>query len=123
MTHQCHANGCPADDCHPEAPFCPIHFKMLHPAHQKKLWGDRRQDGECGACHPGPAAEARLRAREGWYELFNLAVAILLVLEYDGCGAPASMHDEDGFCWGCGVDKAQGTYARANKAVAKMKAA
>lgn len=122
--HRCHANGCQADDCHPEAPFCGRHFKMLHQAHQKRLWGGRRQDGICGACDPGAAPEARLRAAPDWYELFNLAVAILLVLEYEDCGAPPELHDDHtGFCWGCGVDRAQEAYARAKKAVEKMRAA
>ena len=90
---------------------------MLHPAHQKKLWGDRPGDGTCGACEPGGPSEA-------WHELYNLGVAILLVLEYGDCGAGPELHDEDsGFCWGCGVNQAQATYARAEKAAKQLKAA
>jgi len=119
--HRCHANGCEADDCHLEAPFCPRHFKMLHPSHQKKLWGGRRLDGVCGACFPGEAPEARLRATGDWVELFNLAIAVLLVLEFGDCGAGPELHDEDGFCWGCGVFGAPETYARAHKAAAVLR--
>jgi hypothetical protein len=110
--HRCHANGCQADDCHPEVPFCQKHFKMLHPAHQKRLWGDRPKTGRCGACSIGGAQEAP------WRELVNLGIAILLVKQYGDCGAPPELHDETGFCWGCGVADAGPTYERAKKAVA-----
>jgi hypothetical protein len=123
--HWCHANGCQADDCHLEVPFCGRHFKMLHSGHQKKLWAGRRLDGLCGACFPGEAPEARLRAAGDWWELFNLAIAILIILDYGDCGAPDEMYEPvgehfTGFCWGCGVDNARETYARARKAAAVL---
>ena len=122
VEHWCHANGCQAEDAHQENPFCRRHFKMLPRPLQKDLWAERRQDGTCGACLPGDASEVRLSASRRWPELFNLGVAICLLVEFeDGCGAPESMHDEDsGFCWGCGVDDAQKTYGRAARAVEKF---
>ena len=122
MSHTCHANGCTAEDAHPEVPFCPRHFKALHPNHQKKLWKGRRLDGKCGACFPGAPDDASLRAEADWHELYNLGIAILLVLEYGSCGAGPELHDEHtGFCWGCGVDQAEQAYARANKAVMALR--
>lgn len=116
--HRCHATGCGAEDAHPEVPFCKPHFAALPKPHQQKLWKGRRKDGVCGACDPREADEIRLRAIDNWYELFNLALAILLIVDHDGCGIPN--HDEHtGFCWGCGVDQAEATYVTAEKIVKK----
>lgn len=63
-----------------------------------------------------------MRAASDWQELFNLAVAILLVLDYGRCGAGPELHDDHtGFCWGCGVDNAEKTYAQANRAAAGLR--
>lgn len=119
MAHRCHANGCSQDDAHPELPFCKKHFRLLPEAMQKRLWSGRRRDGLCGACDPKLADEVRLRAHKDWNDLFNLAVAMILTIEYGSCGAPESFHDETGFCWGCGVNNAPATYDKAAKLLEK----
>lgn len=116
--HDCHANGC-VDNAHPEMPFCKRHSNMLPPPHKKALWAERRMDGVCGACSTAGEETAYARS-ERWDELFNLGVAILLVVEYDECGGGPEVHDAEGFCWGCGVADAERTYARAGKAVEKF---
>lgn len=117
--HDCHADGCDSNS-HQEIPFCKRHFNMLPEAHRKALWNERRQDGLCTACYPRLDAEPGLEQSERWQELFNLGVAILLVIEYEECGAPSSMYDSEGFCWGCGVADAEKTYVTANKIVKKF---
>lgn len=120
MSHPCHANGCTADDCHPELPFCKRHFNLLPEVHRKKLWRGRRKDGVCGFCDPREADEFPLRAADDWHELVNLAIAILLVLEYDDCGSHPRLFDRDGFCWGCGVADAEATYQQARAVIKKF---
>jgi len=92
---------------------------MLPEGARKRLWGGRRKDGLCGACHPAEAEEVPLRAVEGWFELFNRSVAVLLVLEYDECGGHPQLFDRDGFCWGCGVFDAEKTYKEAEELIEK----
>lgn len=116
--HDCHANGC-EDNAHPEVPFCKRHSNMLPPPHKKALWAERRKDGLCGACNP-VGEEAQHARSERWNDLYNLGLAILLVIEYDECEAPSDMHDVEGFCWGCGVGDAQKTYRTAGKVVKKF---
>lgn len=117
--HDCHANGC-EDNSHPESPFCKRHFNMLPEPHRKALWSERRKDGMCSACYPKRDAEPGQEQSERWLELFNLGVALLLVIEYDDCGAPDEMRDEEGFCWGCGVWDEIKTYETARKVVKKF---
>jgi hypothetical protein len=92
---------------------------MLPEGHRKALWGGRRRDGLCGACHPGEAEEVPLRAADGWFELLNLAVATLLVKEYGDCGSHPHLFDAEGFCWGCGVFDAEKTYKQAREAIGR----
>ena len=120
MTHECHATGC-SDEAHPEIPFCKRHFGMLPEAHRKKLWSGRPKDKVCGACDPGHSQAAPLIRRDGWDDLYILGVAILLVIEYDDCGAPPELHDEQGFCWMCGMPDAARTYKRAERVVERFK--
>jgi hypothetical protein len=119
--HRCHANGCQADDCHPELPFCRRHTGMLPQWLRKALWSGRRLDGRCGACADAESMplDARHRAVPEWPVHFNLAVAIALTAEFGDCGAPPELHDDQGFCWGCGVAAAADTYRMALVELAK----
>ena len=119
--HHCHGNGCQRG-AHPAMPFCEHHVNMLPLPHKERLWRGRRRDKDmdpCAACDPYLSEEVRLRRSRQWDDLYNLGIAILLVLEYEDCGAPDSLYDEDGFCWGCGVVDAKRTYKRAGKVIAK----
>lgn len=110
MTHTCHACGCDRE-AHPEVPFCKECFNILPKKHKQILWKER-VEGQCGGCDPeGFSAD--------WLNLYNLGVAVILTVQYFECEAPKLMYDEDGFCWGCGVDKAKKTYKIANKIVEK----
>lgn len=120
MAHHCHANGCQADDCHSELPFCKRHLNMLPELYRKRLWSGRRRDGICGACDPRQADEVPLRAADGWAGLFNQSVAILLILEYEDCGSHPHLFDRDGFCWGCGTFDAERTCQDARAAIQKF---
>lgn len=100
-------------------PFCQRHANTLPEPHKKALWVERRKDGVCGACSPVGEGVDAMRS-ERWNDLFNLGVAILLVVYYDECGAPPEMHDDAGFCWGCGVHDAHNVYKIANKVVVKF---
>lgn len=119
VRHRCHANGCPADDCHPELPFCRRHFGIFPEWLRKALWGGRRLDNRCGACDSEPPPDARHRAEAKWPEHFNLAVAIALTADYGDCGAHAELHDDNGFCWGCGVARAAAVYPLARSELTK----
>jgi hypothetical protein len=93
---------------------------MLPEGHRKRLWGGRRKDGVCGACDPREAEEVPLRAVDGWFESFNLAVAILLTVEYEDCGSHPHLFDKEGFCWGCGVLDAETVYQEARGTIKKF---
>jgi len=118
LRHRCHANGCPADDCHPELPFCRRHVGMLPEWLRLAVWTGRRRDGQCGICAEDPPLDARDRSAPEWFERFNLAVAIALIVEFGDCGAPPELHDDQGFCWGCGVANSTKTYERARAELA-----
>lgn len=121
MIHFCHANGCSqSDEIHPEIPFCKHHFGSLPEPHRQALWKERRKDGLCGACNPKHDEEQQYARSDRWDDMFNLGVAVLLVMAYDECGAPPEMHDAQGFCWGCGVHDAQKTYSTAGKVIEKF---
>ena len=116
--HVCHARGC-TRGAHPEMPFCREHANKLPEAHKKRLWAERptKGEGKCGAC------EVYLSVPESpqtWMGLYDLALAILLKLDYGGCGAPEELHDEDGFCWACGIMNAPHHEMVADKVIAKF---
>lgn len=113
IRYLCHANGCQADDCHPELPFCRSHFGQLSDGLRKRLWNGRRLDHKCGACEPGEPLEVRLRAADDWAQSFNLALAALHLKDHGVCPTPTHLQDEDGFCWACGVHGGTDTYAKA----------
>lgn len=115
VMHRCHANAC-AREAHREAPFCERHAKRLPEKLWKAIWSGRRRDRVCGVCDPRQAEEVRLRARPNWAELVNLAIAALVVLEFEDCGAPEGLQDEESFCWCCGVYDHSRTYKRAQRA-------
>lgn len=117
--HTCHANGCNGS-AHPELPFCKRCFNLLPEPHRKKLWKGRRLDGQCGACDMRLNDEVRLRRSKDWNELLHLALAILLQLDFDGCGAPPPYQDEQGFCWACGIDGALKNEERAKKIIKRF---
>lgn len=112
MPHACHANGCESPDLHAEVPFCKKHWAMLPEPHQSKLWKGRVR-GECGVCDGHDAAHPE------WSKLANLGIALICVLEYGEHDCPAGLLDEDGFCWGCGVDDAARAYRQVDAIVKK----
>ena len=114
--HPCHANGCEWGEAHAELPFCKAHFNTLPEPHRKKLW-DTRPKGVCGACLD---AESDVAPSDEWRGLFHLALAILLMSDFGGCGAPPTYQDEEGFCWACGVDDALKNEAVAKKVIVKF---
>lgn len=122
VMHQCHANRCQAD-AHPEAPFCQAHAKLLPKKLWQAIWKGRHQ-GECGFCDiPGSDGEPRIQGAPAWLDLVNVAIATLVVLEYDDCGAPEPFQDDESFCWCCGVQDHARTYERAQKAAVDARAA
>lgn len=114
MTHACHANGCESPDLHAEVPFCKKHWDMLPEPHQKKLWKGRVRGG-CGLC------EHHDEAHPEWLRFVHLGIALLCLLEYGEHDCPESLLDEQGFCWGCGVQGVPKVYRQAKKIAEKYK--
>ena len=97
-------------------PFCAMHANALPVQHKEKLWKGRRRDetmDPCAACDPCPSDEVRLERSGEWDKLYYLGIAILLKLDFGGCGAPPPYQDETGFCWACGIDDALKNEAQA----------
>jgi hypothetical protein len=98
---------------------------MLPEPHQKKIWRGRTQ-GMCGVCEafdepenvlaPGPVEKP-----SEWDEFVHLGIALLCYLEYGDHDCPKELMDEDGFCWGCGVNDAEAHYQQAKAIVKKYK--
>lgn len=121
MTHACHANGCTNEDTHKEIPFCKRHWSMLPKPHQAKLWDGRGES--CFVCLPRDEPENMLAGGEvvpvtEWEGFANLGIALLCYVEYGAHDCPESLLDDDGFCWGCGVNDAKSSYEQC-KAIAK----
>jgi hypothetical protein len=106
-------------------PICKRHAEMLPEPHKIRLWKERAP-GKCGACDPHDDDVAYQRS-DAWDMLYDLAIAMLLLIEFGndslppacGCGAPAALRDDDGFCWGCGVADAEESYRVARLAIKK----
>ncbi len=136
MTHRCHALAATDDkvcgaEAHPAMPFCKHHVGLLPEPHKKRIWAERRKDpGEdpCGLCDPRRSEEVRRRRSKDWDMLVHLGMAMLLLIEFGGetksgrcgCGAPReTLTDEQGFCWGCGINNSKKLFQVAYSAIKK----
>jgi len=122
--HRCHANGCDAQDIHPEVPFCKKHWAMLPEPHQKKLWNGRWSAKQCPICWDAEALRRTMEeglwpGAEEWLMFANMGIALLCYLEYGDHDCPETLRDEQGFCWGCGCHNVPKVYEQAKKIVEK----
>ena len=124
MLHSCHANGCEAQDIHPESPFCKKHWNMLPKPHQKKLWDGRWSAKQCPICWDNRILQRAIdenlwTGALEWLKFANLGIALICFLEYGEHDCPVNLLDEDGFCWGCGCYDVPKVYEDVKKIVKK----
>jgi hypothetical protein len=101
--HRCHANNCEEDA---SDVFCNYHLSKLPSVHIEKM--HRIAPLDCGICNPGSAMYE-------WFELANLGIAILCLLEYGDHDCPKEYQDEGEFCWACGIYYPEKTFAQAKR--------
>lgn len=109
MSHECHANGC---ENLSHRMFCEQHSSRLPPVHIEKL----ESFLDCNYCD----AEVE-KVNSKWFELANLGIAILCLLDYGDHDCPPSYRDEDGFCWACGIDQPDKTFNQAKSIVKRFR--